>query len=419
MNSQQKRISMSGQDLKKLRIVQEFINKRITRSEAAESLLLSEKQITRLKNKILSKGEESIVHGLVGQKSNNHIPTLLKEKILNLYLTKYEPCNFNFSHLTQKLSEVENIQVSRETVRKWIRISGLTQRRTKRTPKHRSRRERRRHFGELLQLDTSPHDWFGTGEKQQMVVIVDDATTKILCARLFKHDGTLANLTVLDYVFRKYGIPHSVYTDKASWFHYNNQGSKIKNTFKSRDVEVEIETQIQRALGSLGVDLIAAHSPQAKGRVERMNGVLQDRLIPEFKLNKIVTIQEANEFLENVFLPKHNSQFQTQPASQQTVFMPMMNPNKLDEIMCIKFECKVTNDNTIKKQKYFHLQLLPSEYRFSWVKASVTVYIKLDHTVVVKHSETQQIIPHKVIEFQIPHEFKQPCRSMELRNGTF
>lgn len=323
--------------------------------------------------------------------------------------------------MTEKLVEAEGLDISRETLRNWIRAEGLSDRRIKRGRKHRSRRERRARVGELLQLDTSPHDWFGTGEKLHLVVIVDDATTNILYARLFERDGSLPNLQVLDYLFRKYGLPHAIYTDKASWFHYSEQGVKVQNTFKAlrESKNQEVETQIQRAMKKVGVEMIAAHSPQAKGRVERMNGVLQDRLIPEFKLNKIMNAIDGNNFIENVFLPRHNSRFQVKPASDESAFITLSNPNVLEEIMCVEFENKVMNDNTISRANRYSIQLLPTEYRQSWVQAKVITRIKLDGSVVVRHAETNEVIPSKVLFLKIPHEAKHNSREIELRNGTF
>lgn len=421
MLQHEKRFALSGEDLKRLRVVQDFNDKRISRGEAAEKLGLSVKQVTRLKNKIRTGDVAKIAHGLVGKKSNNQTPIELKNKILSLYREKYEPCGFNFTHLTEKIIEVENLQISRETLRQWIRTEGLSDRRIKKGRRHRSRRERRPRAGELLQLDTSPHDWFGTGEKQQMIVIVDDATTNILYARLFERDGSLPNLQVLDYIFRKYGLPEAIYTDKASWFHYNEQGQRVQNTFKSMREEAlnDVETQIGRALKKLGVEMIAAHSPQAKGRVERMNGILQDRLIPEFKLHKIKEIEAGNYFLENVFLPKHNNQFQVKPASDDAAFVPLANPKVLEEIMCLEFENKVMNDNTIRKANRYLIQLLPTAHRKSWVQAKVITRIKIDGSVIVRHFETNEVIPCEILDLKVPHEHKHTSRSVELRNGTF
>lgn len=421
VKQQAKRVSMSGEDLKRLRIINEYISKKLTRSEASEKLNLTARQVTRLKNKIIQKGDQSIVHGMLGKASNNKTAEVEKEKILNLYKSKYEPCGFNFTHLSEKLLELENIDVSRETLRSWIRFAGLSDRRIKRGRKHRSRRERRARIGELLQLDTSPHDWFGIGEKQHLVVIVDDATTNILYARLFERDGSLPNLQVLDYVFRKYGLPLSIYTDKASWFHYSEQGVKVQNTFKAlrKLHEQDVETQIQRALKKVGVEMIAAHSPQAKGRVERMNGILQDRLIPEFKLQKITTIAEGNQFLEYVFLPKHNKQFQVKPASDESAFVPLANPNVLEEIMCVEFENRVLNDNTISRANRYLIQLLPTKLRQSWVRAKVIVRIKIDGSVVVRHGETNELIPNQIKMLKLPHESKHKSRELDQKNGTF
>jgi hypothetical protein len=146
VKQQAKRVSMSGEDLKRLRIINEYISKKITRFEASEKLGLTQRQVTRLKKKVVQNGDQSIVHGMLGKGSNNKTPEVEKEKILSLYKSKYEPCGFNFTHLSEKLLELENIHISRETLRSWIRLEGLSNRRIKRGRKHRSRRERRARY---------------------------------------------------------------------------------------------------------------------------------------------------------------------------------------------------------------------------------------------------------------------------------
>lgn len=405
-----KGIVMSGHNLLRLRVIQDYIEKRITRAEAAQKLNLSIKQITRLKNKVSKNGPEKVVHGLTGKSSNNQTAEAIKKQILDVYQSKYQDCGFNFTHLSEKFLELENIKISRETLRKWIRSKYFSGRSIKKSRKYRSRRERKPRFGELLQMDTSPHDWFGTGEKQQLIVVVDDATTRIVCARLFKHDGSLTNLTVLDYVFRKFGLPRAIYTDKASWFHYQGQGrGEMKKEI--------VETQIERALKKLGVELIAAHSPQAKGRVERMNGVLQDRLIPEFKLNKITNIQDGNNFLEHFFIPQHNEKFEVTAQKEAVAFLSIANLNVLDEVLCLEFQNKVLNDNTISKAGKYQIQLCPSEHRFSWAQAKVILRIKPNGNVVVRHAESNEIIPSRVIYLKIPHENKYRGETIESKMG--
>jgi hypothetical protein len=311
------------------------------------------------------------------------------------------------SHFCDKLREVHHLSVGRETVRRYLRSENVYDRKKKRVRQHRSYRDRRPRFGELLQQDTSPHDWLGTGEKQHCVVIVDDATSQLLFCRLFDSDGTLPNLMAMLTVFRRFGLPLGVYTDKASWFHPNQQERKV-NRYKGtpNEEDHEYESQIGRALKRLGVDFIAAHSPQAKGRVERSNGTLQDRLIAELRLRGIKEMDLANEYIERVFIDDYNQRFGKPPAQQDSSFIQLADPDVLDEIMCVELESTVLNDNTITRARHYKIQLLPTVYRLNWAQAKVLVRIMPDQGVIVRHKQTNEIIPHKILELKIPKEFK-------------
>jgi hypothetical protein len=198
-----------------------------------------------------------------------------EKRILDLWDKKYRPCALNFTHFTEKLNEVEKISVSKEKVRVLLRAKGVVDVRPKKGRKHRKERVRRTQFGEMLQQDTSPHDWLGIGKVFHAVNVVDDATSKILFLKLYEHDGTLPNMEAMRDVILKFGLPMSYYVDRAAWFkvtrHWDGTISKQSST--------EYETQIERALEELGIELIWAYSAPAKGRVERSNGTLQGRLI--------------------------------------------------------------------------------------------------------------------------------------------
>lgn len=401
---------MSGTELRRLRLIQDCLANRMSQIEAAEQLDLSTRQLRRLIRAYQSKKEAGLVHGLRGKKSNHAMRPELKKEILSLWNSKYRGAGLNMTHFSEKLQEEHHIQVGRETIRRILRGKNLYDRKTKRSRKHRSRRERRPRIGELLQLDTSPHDWMGIGVKHHCVVVVDDATSQILFCRLFENDGTLPNLTALLDVFRRQGLPLALYTDKASWFHPNQKRSLVQ-TFKAiQDQEIkEYESQIGRALKRLGIEFIAAHSPQAKGRVERANGTLQDRLIAELKLRGITNLNLANEYIKNSFVSDYNQRFAKPPLEPESAFIQMADPAILDEILCIEFESSVQNDNTVSRARYYRLQLLPSPSRLNWAQAKVIVRITPDQGVIVRHKHTKEKIPHKILELKIPKEFKYKC----------
>jgi hypothetical protein len=349
------------------------------------------------------------VHGLVGRPSNNALSPEKVERVKSLWVNQYQKAELNFTHFTEKLNEVEGIKISVESVRKILRCENLTDKKMHRPKKHRKERPRKESEGELLQQDTSPHDWLGTGQELHLIVIVDDATSDPLYAQLFERDGTMPNFTALEYVFRTYGLPMTLYTDKASWFHYSGQGVKVgthKAYFEDPRADKKVLTQIGRALEELGVEFIAANSAPAKGRVERMNRTFQDRLISELRLRKITNIDVANVFIEDVFLPDFRKRFKKQPKSPRKAFVELFDPGCLRNILCAKYTSTVRPDNIIARKGLYKIQLLPAAHRANWTKAKVEVRIHTDGTLSVIHEKTGVSIPHEVIECKKLTEFK-------------
>lgn len=400
-------VVMSGRDLKKLRLIEELLKKTKTQEQVAEELELSIRQVRRLVRKAERDGAKGIVHGLKGKPGNRAMAEELKAQVLDIWQNKYRSARLNFSHFTEKLNELENVKIGRESVRRILRASGVADRVAKKGRKHRRFRERKAQFGELLQQDTSPHDWLGTGQKLHCVVIVDDATSKLLFCRLFEHDGTMANMIAMKSVYLKYGLPMAAYTDRASWFFYtpkHRTADGPKPEFS--EVDRSFKTQIGRALDELGIEFIPAYSAQAKGRVERMNGTLQDRLIAELRLRGINEIDKANRFIDEAFIDDFNQRFGKPARNEEPAFMTFGDPQLLDEILCLKFICKVSKDNTISRQKYFKLQLEPTAERLNWHQARVEVRIYPDDRVRVLHLPSLSEVPFSIIEIQKPYEPK-------------
>jgi transposase len=402
-------IVMSGRDLRKWRLIEDIINKHKIYSEVSSELDLSERQVRRIVRKAKLEGVKGLIHGLKGKPGNRTMPEKIKDQVLAVWEAKYRTARLNFSHFTEKLNEVEGIKINRESVRQLLRSKGVADRVAKKGRKHRRFRERKAQFGELLQQDTSPHDWLGTGQKLHLVVTVDDATSKLLFCRLFEHDGTFPNMIALKYVCMKYGLPMAAYTDRASWFFYtpkHRTADGPKPTFSV--VDKSFKTQIGRALDELGVEFIPAYSPEAKGRVERANGTLQDRLIAELKLLGITEMNAANQFIEKIFIDDYNMRFGVEPREATSAFVRVHSPEKLDEILCLKFICKVAKDNTVTREKYFKLQLEPDGHRLNWHQARVEVRMYADGKARVLHLPGYTDIPFTVIDIRQPHEPKNP-----------
>ncbi len=332
-------IGMSERDRKKLKVVQEAIDGQITQRRGALMLRLSERQVRRVVRAVREEGDRGVIHKSRGKPSNRRIQKRVKEKILKFYRKKYR--GFGPTLSCEKLEEMEGIKISDETMRKWLMEAGEWEKRRKRKA-HRQWRERKECFGEMVQMDGSQHDWLeGRGAKLALMGYIDDATNNVY-GRFYDYEGTMPAMESFKRYVKKYGLPQSVYLDRHT-------------TYKSpRELTLEEElegiskpkSQFERALGELEVEVIHAYSPQAKGRVERLFGVLQDRLVKEMRLRGIKTKEEANEFLKE-YLPKHNKRFRVSPANDTDVHVKPAEHVNLDSYLCIKTARTVRNDNTI------------------------------------------------------------------------
>ncbi len=299
---------MSAREREKLKVMNGLSTGKLSQRVAAEVLQLSVRHVRRLLRRYESEGDAGLVHRSRSRPSANRLSDEVRRRVVELLKGDYE--GFGPTFAAEKLSVRNGIDVSRETVRKWMVEEGLWKPRRKRV-RHRQWRARKSCRGELVQMDTSVHAWleeraFG---KQMLIAMIDDATSR-LYARFFETDSTRTNMTIIRDYIRKYGRPVAIYADKASHFKTTRQAS-VDEALR----ELQPETQIERALRELGIDYIAANSPQAKGRIERSFGTMQDRLIKEMRLESISNIDEANHFLEKEFIPFWNSRFTEKPVS--------------------------------------------------------------------------------------------------------
>jgi hypothetical protein len=380
----QKRFLMSQKELQRYHVINKVIEGRINTTEASTSLGLSRRQIFRLKAKVLVKDIQGIIHGNRGRVPSIKKPEKLIAKIRHLYTRTY--CGFNITHFTEKLNEVEGIDISRETVRQNLRKHNLIGQ-MKRASKHRSRRERMPMVGMMLQHDTSEHDWLeGRGPKLKLIASIDDANNEVPYALFVDEDGTLPNMEAMKKVIQIKGVPISFYVDGAS-HNKTQRGTGIHYSMRGEHKE----TQIQRALLELGINLIIAGSPQAKGRVERLFGTFQDRLISELRLRKCTAREEANRFLHKKFLHEHNRKFTVIPARRKSAYRKLPGRIDLNRIFCIKEKRTVQGDNTISyKGRIF--QIVSQNGRMGYTRAKVEVQEWTDGSIHIEYKGKELVI---------------------------
>ena len=351
-------------------------------ADAAELLGVGERQARRLLAAYRAEGPRGIVHGNRGRPPAHALSPEIRETIRELAAGRY--AGVNHSHLAQLLTEREGLTVPRSTLSDILREVGLhSPRPQKRRSRHRSRRERYPQEGMLLQIDASLHDWLeGRGPYLTLLAVIDDATGKVAGARFNESEDARGYLSLLRDVCRKVGVPHAIYSDRHSVFWPTN-GETLKEQLSGR----RSPTQFGRAMAELGIQLIPAHSPQAKGRIERLWGTLQDRLVSELRLAGACSLEEANAYLPG-FISRFNRTFNVAPATAGSAYRPRLNTAHLDGIICFKHERVVANDNTVRLEG-LTIQILPGPNRLGYAKATVAIHESLDHRFSVHYDGRQ------------------------------
>jgi hypothetical protein len=318
--------------------------KLITQKQAAEELGITERHVRRLLRALKRRGDEVVAHGLRGLPSNRKIsPDTEQEAIAILSRPVYR--GFKPTLAAEYLAKKHGIEVSRETVRQWMIGAKLWRARKQHIEKVHEWRPRRSRFGELVQWDTSPHDWLeGRGEEILLINMIDDATSQWF-ARFVASDSTVENMDHLERYLKTHGRPLAYYTDKASLFQTAVK-TKRDGSRKGKDREELPPTQIGRALQELGIPWIAAHSPQAKGRVERGFLTAQDRLVKGMRVAGVTTLEQANHYLETEFLPWVNATLAVTPANPDDAHRPLEQQHDLAAILSHVEKRRVNNDYT-------------------------------------------------------------------------
>jgi len=332
------RVIMSVKELRRVHVIRQTMEQKLTQVQAATVLGLTPRHIRRLIERVEQAGDQGLVHQGRGRPSNRRIPDKVKTTVLTLYEKRYG--DFGPTLATEKLAERHGITLSDETVRRWLRERGVVHF-TRRKRPHRAWRARRAHVGALLQLDGSHHDWFeGRGPRCVLMAYIDDANSRVF-VRFYEYEGTIPAMDSFQRYVQHYGIPLAIYADKHTTYQ-----SPAPPTVDEQLAGITPTSQFGRALGELGVELIAAHSPQAKGRVERLFKTVQDRLVKELRLAGIATIEAANRFVE-AWLPSYNRRFSVQPAQPADLHRPRPASRDLDRSLCIKTTRCLRRDWTV------------------------------------------------------------------------
>ena len=341
-------------------------------AKAAELLGVSYRQVLRLWKRFQLDGASGLKHGLRDRVSNHRFDAGRRERVLELYRAKSG--DFGPTLAVEYLGKLDGEELSEETLRQWLIEAGMWSARRRGAP-HRQWRERREHWGEMIQMDGSDHDWFeGRREKASMMVMIDDATNWTH-AKFFESETTSAAMTVFGEYVGHYGRPRSLSVDRAS----------IDETTRDSTVEEALQetaplTQFGRAMRELGVELILAHSPQAKGRVERRHGVFQDRFVKALRLQQINTRESANSYLEREYLDELNEKFHVAARSSLNLHRPLPRGLNLNHVLCYQEQRVVQNDWTVSWCNRI-LQLGAEHQKLSLARKKIMVSELLDGSI--------------------------------------
>ena len=363
-------LPMSMKEIDKWKVIHEVLQKRLKQRQAARQLRVSTRQVKRLCRRVRREGNRGLIHRLRGRPSNNQLKIGLLEGALEKVKTLYP--DFGPTLANEKLERIHKMKISTGTLRRGMVQAGLWRPRQHKV-KHRAWRERRACVGELVQLDGSDHDWFeGRGPRCVLLIYIDDATSRILYGEFIPVEDTLNLLRTTKTYLQNLGRPGTFYVDKDSIYKINRQA-----TIEEELRDEQPLTQFTRAMKELGVEVLAAHSPQAKGRVERGFLTHQDRLVKELRLAGLSTLQAANPFLQKIYIPDHNARCAVEPASHANAHRPLLHLHRLHEILSLRTERTLANDFTLRYHNQF-LQINKDQPIRVRPKNTVLVEIRLD-----------------------------------------
>jgi hypothetical protein len=376
-------ITMSNKELHRIEILQKLIDKRLIEHEAAKQLGLSIRQIRRLRKAYKADGAIGVVSKKRGNPSNHKYPDSVKELAIT-YVKQYY-VDFKPTFACEKLSENHGLTISRETLRKWMIDAELWIPKNCRLKRAYQPRNRRECFGELIQIDGSPHDWFeGRAPKCTLLVYIDDATGKLMECQFVKSESTFTYFDSTRRYLEKHGKPVAFYSDKHCVFRINRTG----------ELGGDGVTQFGRALSELNIDIICANTPQAKGRVERVNRTLQDRLIKEMRLMNISNAEQGNNFLPE-FMDKFNKKFGVESIDSKNMHRELLPHEDLNEIFSWQENRTLSKNLTLQYDKALYL-IEDSVDNRSLARNKVTVFEYFDGAIKIKCNNRE--LPYRIFE---------------------
>jgi len=379
-------VSMSAREIDRLGVITRVQDGRLRQVKAAELLGLTTRQVRRLEAAYEARGAAGLVSGKRGRRSNNAIAGALAAEAMSVIRDRY--ADFGPTLAAEKLAEVHGVPLSRETVRKWMSSAGLWRPRRDRVPRPHQPRYRRECFGELVQIDGSEHRWFeDRGPMCTLLVFVDDATGRLMELRFVASESTFDYFDATKSYVRRHGRPVAFYSDKHSIFRVAREGTS------GRDGGV---TQFGRALGELGIDIICANTPQAKGRVERMNRTLQDRLVKELRLQGVCNVDDGNAFLPK-FIEAFNRRFGRVPRNPHDAHRPVQDDGLLDEVFRWRETRTMSRDLVVHyKRKTYLVKPTEDTRALAGSKRQVEVHESADGRVEIRHDG--HLLPYDLFE---------------------
>jgi transposase len=368
---------MSRKESRRPGLVQLAVAGKITTAEGARALEMSLRQFRRLKARYRAEGVRGLVHRRRGQPSDRGLDVELRDRIVELAQTTYR--EFNDCHCTEKLREVEGLPVSRSTVRRLRRALGVPPKRRRRPRQHRARRPRRPTMGSLVLVDGSPFDWLGTGTPLLLLGAIDDATSTVLALHFRPAEDLHGYLTLLGRLAARHGLPVTLYGDRLGVFVRNDAHWTLEEELQG----TQHPTQFGQILRDLGIGYIAAHSPEAKGRIERLWATLQDRLVAELRLRGIHTVSAAEAYLPT-YVVDHNARFPQPPAEPAAAWR--RPPRDLADRLSCRYPRRVARDNTVRLGPRL-IQIPRGPHGRSYAGCRVEVRECLDGRLLVDHQE--------------------------------
>lgn len=377
----QETVTLNTQEQKRVLVLNQILEGHLSAAEAARLLTLSQRQVQRLMAAYRKEGVAAVVHGNRGRSPSHRIDETTRQRIITLAQTTY--AGANYQHLRDLLAEREGIVVSRASVRRILQPLRPAEPGRQR-PQHRRRRKRYAQEGMLVQIDGSPHAWLEErGPRLHLLAAIDDATGKVLAAVFREQEDRIGYFHLVEQLVRGYGRPLAFYHDRHEIFPKRRAAKETDSLEEQLTGRVAL-SQFGRLLEELEITSIAARSPQAKGRVERLFGTLQDRLVLELRLAGASTREQANEFLAQ-YLPRFNAQFAVPAAQEGTAYRPLPAGLSLESLLCFKYERIVAADNTVQFGPQ-RLQVLPGKERRSYAQATVEVHEHFDGSLTIHYA---------------------------------